>query len=93
MASKLHGMSRHSAMLRVLLDPIRGGPNWLMAVSVGLVPPALLLLLLARHPDPRDPHGGMFVFAAAIGLLGLSMGGIVIGSVWRLATAGPAAVR
>lgn len=70
-------------MRRVLLDPIRGGPNWLMAVSAGLMPPALLLLLLAMHPAPRDPHGGMFVSALAVGLLGIAIGGLAVGSLWR----------
>jgi hypothetical protein len=69
----------------VLLDPIRSGPNWLMAISVGLMPSAFLLLLLAMHPAPRDPHGGMFVFAVAVGLLGIAIGGLAVGSLWRLA--------
>jgi hypothetical protein len=85
MASNLHGMSRRSALRRVCLDPIRGGPQWLMAVSAGLVPPALLLLLLAMHPAPRDPHGGMYVFAVAVGLLGIALAGIALGGLWRLA--------
>ncbi|MGN6152318.1 MAG: hypothetical protein ACTHOH_09970 [Lysobacteraceae bacterium] len=85
MASNLHGMSRRSALRRVCLDPIRGGPNWLMAISAGLMPPALLLMLPALHPDPRDPHGGMFVFAVAAGLLGIALAGIALGGVWRLA--------
>ena len=72
-------------MRRVFLEPIQGGPNWLMAISLGLVPPAFLLLLLAMHPAPRDPHGGMFVFAAAVGLLGIAIGGLAVGSLWRLA--------
>lgn len=78
-------MSRRLAILRVFLDPIRGGPNWLMAVSAGLVPPASLLLLLAMHPAPRDPHGGMYVFALAVVLLGVAVTGIAIGGLWRLA--------
>jgi hypothetical protein len=72
-------------MRRVLLDPIRGGPNWLMAVSAGLMPPALLLLLLAMHPAPRDPHGGIYVFALAVVMLGIAVAGIAIGGLWRLA--------
>ena len=78
-------MSRRLVILRVCLDPIRGGPDWLMAISAGLVPPASLLLLLAMHPAPRDPHGGMFVFAAALGMLGIAVAGIAIGGLWRLA--------
>ena len=78
-------MPRRSAILRVCLGPIRGGPNWLMAISAGLMPPALLPMLLALHPDPRDPHGGMYVFASAIGLLGMSLCGLASGSLWRLA--------
>jgi hypothetical protein len=83
MSSNLHVMSRRPAILRTCLDPIRGGPNWLMAISAGLVPPALLLLLLAMHPAPRDPHGGMYVFAMAVGLLGMAFAGIAIGGLWR----------
>lgn len=78
-------MSRRPVILRVLLDPIRSGPNWLMAISAGLVPPALLLLLIAMHPAPRDPHGGMYVFAMAVGLLGMAFAGIATGGLWRLA--------
>lgn len=77
-------MSRRPFILRVLLDPIRSGPNWLMAISAGLVPPALLLLLLAMHPAPRDPHGGMYVFALAVALLGVAFAGIAMGGLWRL---------
>jgi hypothetical protein len=78
-------MPRRPAILRVLFDPIRGGPNWLMAVSAGLVPPVLLLLLLAMHPAPRDPHGGVYVFTLAVVLFGVAVTGIAIGGLWRLA--------
>lgn len=75
-------MPKIAERFRFPFVPISGGSNWCMAFGVALVAPACVLMLPLIFPDERDPHGGMYAFAAGACLLVFAMLLFGIGLVW-----------